>query len=47
MEACKPEREGGLGVKDLRILNLSPLQSEGDTLWRKTLFGEMLYDERR
>ncbi|KAK2393020.1 hypothetical protein QL285_055002 [Trifolium repens] len=44
MDVCRHKKEGGLGVKDLRIMNISLLSkwkwrllSEGQSIWKKVL----------
>jgi hypothetical protein len=44
VDVCRPKKEGGLGVKDLRIMNISLLAkwkwrllSEGKSIWKNAL----------
>jgi hypothetical protein len=46
-EICKPKKEGGLGVKDLRLMNASLLSKwrwklllDGDDMWTKVILAK-------
>jgi hypothetical protein len=46
-DICKPKKEGGLGVKNLRVMNLSLLAKwrwklllEGNELWKKVVMAK-------
>jgi hypothetical protein len=43
-DVCRPEKEGGLGIRDLRVMNISLLSKwrwkllmEGDEMWKRVL----------
>jgi hypothetical protein len=46
-EICKPKKEGGLGIKDLRLMNSSLLSKwrwklllDGDDMWKKVILAK-------